>query len=115
MDRNELARVALGVFMDCSGFDGWWEGIDEETQADILDELDKELAAAALRQSAWRPMSEAPARCSVMVWCERGAVVACSDDEGWWSGFDEYGNDQELTDVTAWQPLPPPPADEVVG
>lgn len=45
-ENNKLAHVAILCLSDRAGFDHWWDNIDEETQDDILRELEKILRKA---------------------------------------------------------------------
>jgi hypothetical protein len=76
-------------------------------------------AAAALRSTAWRPMSEAP-RDGTRILALWGSIVVdgreykpditttkCHDGE--WVSLDS--NDYMYGEPDAWMPLPPPPSD----
>lgn len=39
------ADIAIGLFLDRSGFDAWWFRLDEDTRAEIRAELAAALAA----------------------------------------------------------------------
>ena len=37
---NETIKNLLNVLIDRNGFDNWWYNIDEETQEEIMEELE---------------------------------------------------------------------------
>lgn len=42
----DLAKAVLDALMDRSGFDGWWEGVDEETRDEIIEAIGFAIDAA---------------------------------------------------------------------
>ncbi|HEV2559447.1 MAG TPA: hypothetical protein VGU45_12535 [Microvirga sp.] len=48
---REIADWVMAVLGDRKGFNGWWDGIDEDVQEEIMDSL-AEAAAGAIRHHA---------------------------------------------------------------
>jgi hypothetical protein len=101
----DAARALRRGMIDDTGIDALWAGV-------ALRAIE-----AAIRQSAWRPMSEAPRDGTPIlgVWVMRPNGPPVDWGVTRWSHGD-WCDDESGLDIptpTAWMPLPPPPTGEV--